>query len=109
MTIELDSWQPILVAVIGALAALGVPIVTSIIASRNAAAAADTAKGAAQTAAAIGDKVDSLAEAADKHTQQLHQIGVAVNGERDAARRRIKELEDEVFRLSNPQDKSDGH
>lgn len=97
MTITLDTWQPILVAVIGALAALGVPIVSAIIAARTARKAAAAAASTADTVSAIGGKVDDLSTTAEVHTRQLNAIGAAVNGERDAAQRKIQELEQRLL------------
>src|SRR4030088_3382082 len=95
MTITLDAWQPILVAIIGAMAAMAVPVITAIIANR-------AAKRAASAATAVATKVDRLDAAAQQHTKKLAEISVAVDGERRAARRKIEQLEQELFESRNP-------
>lgn len=116
MTITLDSWQPVLVAVIGLLAAI-VPVwLQARNASRNAKAASTAVSHAVDTATDLGNKVDQLGATAQTHTDKLNQIGVAMNGERtraqaeidrgrreqEAARKEIERLKQQLFEQNNP-------
>lgn len=103
MTITLDSWQPILVAIIGVIGALLVPVVSAILSSRNAKRALETATLAADTAAStateIGDKVDRVAAKLDKHADAVAEIGVKINGERTELMQKIAQQEQEIIQM----------
>lgn len=103
MTITLDSWQPVLVAIIGAIAALLVPVISAILSSRNAKRAVDTATLAATTAATtateIGDKVDKVADKLDKHANAVAQMGVKINGERTELLNKIAQQEQVIIQM----------
>lgn len=108
MTITLDSWQPLLVAVIGALAALGVPVVTAILANRNAKRAAATAIVAVHTASEVSDKVDSVARTLNAHAEEVSRMGTKLDGERTALQEKVTRMERDLIeerrraKLRNP-------
>lgn len=101
MTITLDAWQPVLIAVIGALATVAVPFVSALVANRNAKRAVNTAEMAATTAAdtaiQIGDKVDNVAKKLDEHATAVSQMNVKLNGERTALMEKIAQMEQELI------------
>lgn len=108
IVIDFDTWQPFVVAVIGLIAA-SVPLMQAYYANRNAKRAVLAATKAADTASALGGKIEELKSESASHNRKLDAIGVKVNGEREAALRRIKELEQELFEHKHrPPTGSDG-
>lgn len=97
MTITLDAWQPILVAIITALATIAVPVVTSILSRRDARKARLAADSAASAATEIVDKVDSVSEKLDRHAAAVSQMGTKLNGERTALLEKLARMERELI------------
>lgn len=97
VTVNLDAWQPILVAIIGACAALAVPIISALLARRDAKRAINTANVAESTANSIGGKIDEVATKLDQHAEAMAGIGVKLNGERTALINKVAQMEQQLI------------